>query len=317
MLSLWEIFSHLPLSYFYYESILAIILIQTPLLCFLALRMNIAWQRKAIAFTITAFLVSLFGYAAFFAPKNLVIHTEKITSKNLPTMKIAVVADLHVGPYRRDDWVKKVVEKINAIPDLEAVLIPGDFIYGGTIFTRYLKPLSQLEVPIIFATLGNHDHSDGIDNAAISAAVSKALQDYQVPELKNATAFWSEKNIWIVGVDDNDLGYDDLPKALSDIPKHLKDFPKILLAHSPDMVDHIRSEDHIDLVVSGHTHCGQVRLPWLGAVPFLIPTKNGKNLERHFYDLPHTDLFITCGVGEVGTRMRFLNPPEIAILEIN
>jgi len=114
-------------------------------------------------------------------------------------------------------------------------------------------------------------------------------------------------------VDDNDTGFHDLEKTF----KNTGDEPKILLAHSPDIVDDLDKKNIPDLILSGHAHCGQIRLPVIGALPFIIPTKHGKSMNRHLYNLENTKIFVTCGVGEVGTRARLFNPPEVVVLKIN
>ena len=94
-----------------------------------------------------------------------------------------------------------------------------------------------------------------------------------------------------------------------------KNAGKILLAHSPDIIDEFNSKNKPDLIITGHTHCGQIRLPFFGALPGVIPTDHGKEFDKHFY--ADKNLFVSCGVGESGPPFRFWNPPEINILEIN
>ena len=134
-----------------------------------------------------------------------------------------------------------------------------------------------------------------------SEEVSALLSKFGLTVLKNKNIFWPEKNTWIVGLDDNYWGFHDLKKAFSDVPKNT---PTILLAHSPDIVDELTEDRKPNLILSAHTHCGQIRLPFLGALPFTIPTQNGKKFEGGLYDLGKTKLFVTCGVGETGTRAR-------------
>ena len=91
--------------------------------------------------------------------------------------------------------------------------------------------------------------------------------------------------------------------------------PVILVSHNADIVG--RAEKlGIDLVLAGHTHGGQVRLPFFGAVP-KIPHRLGNHYDRGLFQFGETKLFITSGLGETGPRARLLVPPEVALLEIN
>jgi len=265
-----------------------------------------------ISSSLWLFLIS----GSFYFPQHLIVNNYHLINNNLPKLKIALISDLHVGPYRKKAWIQQIVNKLNNIPNLEAVFIPGDFIFGGIQFTQELAPLKNLKIPIIFATLGNHDHYPTEPlNSYTANGVSQALKKFNIPELKNQSYFWQEKNIYIVGLDDNDLKYHDLDQAFKNIPQNSK---KILLAHSPDIIDELTFTFNPNLILSGHTHCGQVRLPLLGAIPGTIPTKYGKQLEKHHYQInKNQDLFITCGTGEVGTRLRTFNFPEISVLSIN
>lgn len=298
MLTFSEYGNSLSASYFFYEILLVILFLIFGGIFFYYYKKPASKKKKLLLFLSFLILIVL-SYGSFIEPKKLVITEKNLEIKTLPKMKIALISDLHVGPFKNEKWVEKVVKKINSLENIEVLFIAGDFIYGGEKFVAYLKPLEQLKVPVIFSILGNHDHhEDEPQNTILSNAVTNKLADLNIPELKNENFFWEEKGIWIFGMDDNYLQFHDFEKTFN----HTDDQPKILLAHSPDIIDELASSSHkVDLVLFGHTHCGQVRFPSLGAFPYLIPTKNGKNLEKHWYQKKNTNLFITCGVGEVGT----------------
>jgi len=296
--------SNIPTSFFVFEGIIWII--------FLGLPAVYIWKFEILKWYLPLFVFVwwVVWYGSYREPQKLVVREFQIEIPTLPHLRIAVIADIHVGPYKKTDWVQKIVEKLNKLEDIDVLLISGDFVFGGAEkYVSELSPLKDLQIPQKFFTLGNHDH-DIVEprNTIQSEAVSTALRDLGLIELKNDRFFWEEKNMWIAGVDDNDLGYDDLGEAVGNVEQ-----PFILLAHSPDIVDKMTNQ--ANLIVSGHTHCGQIRLPWLGALPFTIPSHNGKKLERWWY--PEKNIFLTCGVGEVGPRARLLNPPEIVVLEVN
>lgn len=252
------------------------------------------------------------AWASFIEPNLLVTRRFEISSENLPNMKIAVVADFHLRPWKEESWVQKVVDQLQQ-EEFDFVVIPGDFLSGSAKkYADFFRPLKQIQKPVYFV-LGNHDYKLNRKWRREGAELLRnKLRQFELLELKNSADFLEKQKTWLIGVEDNYFGFDDLELAQKDVPKNS---PKILLAHSPDIVDKFQEDESLDLIISGHTHCGQVRLPFLGALPYTIPTMNGKALEKHWY--PDEKIFITCGVGESGPRARFLNPPEIVILEVN
>ncbi len=305
-----------PTAYFVYETITWFLILGIPFLILFGWKRNVFIKKIYIFLAITGALIwGTVLYGSFIEPQRLVVREFHITDNKLPSLRLAVIADIHVGPYKDAKWVKKVVERLNKIEDVDALLIPGDFVFGGAgKYVSELNSLKDIKFTYKFATLGNHDH-DIIEprNTIQSSTVSVKLKELGLQELKNKSFFWEEKDIWIIGVDDNDLGYHDVKKAFTGVD----DKPKIFLAHSPDILDEIEERYKTNLVISGHTHCGQIRLPSLGALPFTIPTKNGKKLERYLYKKNGQKIMITCGLGETGPRARLFNPPELVILNIN
>lgn len=222
-------------------------------------------------------------------------------------LKIALISDLHAGPYKKRRFFSRIVKKINAeMPDV--VLIPGDFLLGkAKKFAKELLPLAKLEAPT-FCTLGNHDHwlheKGGIETGA--KFLRSVLRDIGVVELNNESVdFFGE--IKIAGVDDNHFGYDDLDKALKgcDLSR------TVLMAHSPDIDDKL-TERRPALTVCGHTHGGQVNLPmWIGHLPSALHVVRREFAWGWFR---HEKMFVTMGVGESGSRVRWWAWPEVVIL---
>lgn len=281
-------------------------------------------------------------------PYRIVVRDFELRDTGLPPMRIVVVADFHLRAGKSEKFVNRVVEKINQqAPDV--ILIPGDFLTSSAkTYVPKLAGLAHIKAPAYYV-MGNHDYKiNGKTSSKRVETLRKSLQAAELIELRNDSFFLAHKNISIAGVEDNYLRFDDLESALQKI----KDEPFILLAHSPDVVDEFfplinnvskqitapffkgRTEEGFilkknpsptlplekeggikpNLIISGHTHCGQVRVPFIGALPGVIPTENGKKYDRHWYADPH--LFVTCGVGESGPAVRFMNPPEVVVLEI-
>jgi predicted MPP superfamily phosphohydrolase len=258
-------------------------------------------------------------WAVSIEPRRIVVRDFEIKNTGLPPMKIAVISDLHLRFGKSEKFVTRVVQKINEQnPDM--VMIPGDFLTSGADkYATKLIPLQDITAPVYFV-LGNHDYKINAQSPVTRPQIlRKNLRQAELVELKNESIFLSDKNISLVGVEDNYLNFDDLDTALAKV----KTEPFILLAHSPDIVDEFRSsttESRRDrpkpsLIISGHTHCGQIRLPFIGAMPGVIPTDHGKEYDKHWY--PEQNMFVSCGVGESGPAIRFMNPPEVVVLEID
>jgi predicted MPP superfamily phosphohydrolase len=235
-------------------------------------------------------------------------------------LKIAVVADLHLGPYKGAEYVSRVVEEINAInPDI--LLMPGDFIYSRESQADGLAALSKLKPEIIkLATLGNHDYgisrniAGKVDGSIRkSTYVKNRLEQAGIKVLSNENLllFEDNKQIRVTGLEDL-WGYTG---QFADNLFADSEIPTIILEHNPDIILDPRSAT-ADLVVSGHTHGGQVRLPIIGAIAPL-PTKLGRDFDRGLFNYADSSqLFITRGAGEMGPRARLFNRPEIAVLEV-
>jgi predicted MPP superfamily phosphohydrolase len=225
--------------------------------------------------------------------------------------RIAQLSDIHLEHYTEDFFLRHAVAKINELkPDL--VLITGDYItnnLNGPDDGAYAamphcgEILSHLECPMRYGILGNHDV------AVDSAAVLDMLRTHGVTPLVNAHTPLERggQRLWLAGVDDCYFGNPDLSLAIPAAP----DAPVILMCHEPDFMDsvmrHARSP-FIDLVLSGHSHGGQVRMPFVGALQ--LPPMGRKYSMGH-YKFGKTSLYVNRGLGTVGLPVRFDCPPEI------
>ncbi|MBI4458161.1 metallophosphoesterase [Candidatus Uhrbacteria bacterium] len=246
-------------------------------------------------------------YGSFVEPKILTVKTYPIALGATGTrLRIAVISDLHLGAYRHADWTAKIVKRINALrPD--AVVLAGDFV-ATEAGTAGFAPLRDLETRFgAYAVLGNWDYRIG------AIEVRKAIESASVEVLTNESVPLNVdgKTVRLVGLDDLTFGMPDWPAALASVqPGDVV----IAAAHNPDAVQRAEHEN-VDLVVSGHTHCGQVRLPFIGPVPKL-PTDLGRRYDCGVFGFGPVKLFITPGVGETGARARLFNPPEISLLDL-
>jgi uncharacterized protein len=243
----------------------------------------------------------------------------EIRLRNLPGafrgFRIAHLADFHYGEYSEPTYIRSVVRSVNALrPDM--IALTGDFISFGPMARRIsvdfayhcANLLARLECPQTFAVLGNHDALVG------RREVTDALASKGIPVLHNESTPIEKDNgrIWLAGVADTIVGTDaDLSAA---IPRGrvAASEPLILMAHEPDYADQVVGSG-VDLMLSGHTHGGQVRIPFMP--PVNLPPMGRKYVEGHF-SLSDLQLYVTRGIGTVGVPFRFRCPPEITIITL-
>lgn len=275
----------------------------------------IRWKHvthRKLAVAVTAVLAVcwfLVFYGSFVEPRFLTTKSYAVALDRAATHSFtaAVIGDFEVGPYKGEAWVREVVDRTNAQhPD--AVFLMGDYVADNPALASELQPLQELHAPLgVFAVLGNHEGGHGD-----AEAVANALTSFGVTVLRNETTRLSVNGTRIIlaGVDDMDTTGD--PQATLDGLS--ADDRVILLAHTPDV---LLSPDAqlADLVLAGHTHGGQIRLPFIGPV-LPIPDKLGNRYDMGTFTYQSTPLFITPGVGESGPRARLFDPPEISLLTI-
>lgn len=221
-----------------------------------------------------------------------------------PPLRIALLTDLHVGsPWMSVAHVEEIVAATNAAqPNL--VLLLGDYCINGVVagdpvpLADWTRALGRLEAPLgTFAVLGNHDWwNDG-------EAVMAALEAEGVPVLENAAVDLGD--LWVVGIGDQTTGHDDAVRGLVDVPEGA---PIVALTHNPDLFDTL--DGRVALLVAGHSHGGQVDLPFLGAP--VVPSR----YVRGHYRIGGHDLFVSSGLGTSILPVRFRVPPEVVILQL-
>lgn len=242
-------------------------------------------------------------------------HTVEINYYTVPAGNPAVVrpfrivhiTDLHVCSWNKPSNLARIVEIINGVkPDY--VLMTGDYVsHYRELIPGCAKMLSGLKpIKKVIGTSGNHDW--WVDCEYMSACLEKngviMLSNKFLRENDN------EADLCFIGIDDIYTGHDNIEKTFRDVPKNSY---KILLSHSPDVIETAK-EKNIDIVLAGHTHGGQVRLPIIGAV--YIPSKYGRKYAQGWFNDGNTKMFVNRGLGSIFPPIRFLCKKEIVVMEI-
>ena len=319
----------------YYDFLILMILIITayPAVIFLysIYKRPNSWEAKHKKITLALSIILLFGTAtiiwgSFIEPRLIVINRQEINLDKInEPIKIAFISDLHVGPYKQADWVAKVVKKILDLkPDL--VFIGGDNLYNSEYSPEeinYLQPLAELAKQIpTYDVNGNHEYGIGdgktwnenhIYNADWSVEIQTTMEKLGVHYLANDLNIITvrKQKFYLFGGDSILAGKLDF----SILDSRTEELATIALIHNPLFL-FTGNYPKMDLTLSGHTHGGQVRLPFLGPIgriDDLIPL----NFYQGLHDLSNGNkIFVTSGIGESGPRARLFNPPEIALITI-
>lgn len=277
--------------------------------------------RAVTAATILVGLPVLGPYAYFIAVRRLKLEHVPVALSGPPAdlkgLKIIQISDLHFGPTNKDTGrFHRAVDIINTQkPDL--VCLTGDYYQWDP---GYLHDLPEILGRIrsrlgVFACLGNHDYgscypgelkNDPFEYTAIQDAFAK--NDIRILANEAVVLKYKRQLFNLVGLHDLWSGLFDPEDAFNGVNDNL---PTIVLSHNPDtahLVPH-----NFDLMLSGHSHGGQVSWPLVG--PIGIPLKN-RHLHRGFHPLDkRKKLYVNRGLGHT-FRMRLNSPPEISLIEI-
>ena len=270
--------------------------------------------------TVSALAGAIIVYGAFIEPRIITVTEHTIDLEIAEPLTIAVVSDFHVGPYKNKRFVEQVVRTINnRLPDL--VLLAGDYLYTEDARLSDLEPLGNLRASAgVFGVLGNHDQgqlASIFGNRFFTFNRGEDIADFleslgiQMLRNENRVLPLGDSSLIIAGIDDLWTSDADIGAALRDIPDSV---PVILLSHNPNVVQDPRSRA-ADLIVSGHTHGGQVRLPSFGSL--ILPVGIPRRFEQGIIPTDSdTTLLVTRGVGETWGRARLFAWPEVVILTV-
>ncbi|HDI75599.1 MAG TPA: metallophosphoesterase [Thermoprotei archaeon] len=267
-------------------------------------------RRKITVIILTAIILAVL-YPLIIEP-NLIVSTTliRIKSKKIPLsfngFKIIQLSDLHFGEFHlsiREDIILNKVREVQ--PDL--IVITGDIVSDPRGLKEAVSFIEKLaSVAKVIVILGNWDHSSGYSESLVE----------KLSLCKNTTVLInthivlrrSREEVYVIGVDDPYTHRSDLNKSLKSIPAEAF---KILLAHSPQIVG--EASGKVDLILSGHTHGGQVVVPLIGPLFVPLPPDYKKYIHGLYY-VNGTYLYVSRGIGTSILPIRLLAPPEITII---
>ena len=272
------------------------------------------WSRILIVLGTAAFTAGL--WAVWIEPASLTVIEEAISIPGFPhrPLRIAILTDLHVGsPFNGPAKLRHVVDRTNAAaPDIICVL--GDLVIQGVVGGRFVPPeeiaaeLGRLRAAAgVVGVLGNHDGWLNHDR------VEKALERHGVRILEETAAKLDTRAgpVWIAGISDLWTGSHDITAALSAIEDD--GAPVILLTHNPDVFPEV--PERVAITLAGHTHGGQVRLPFVGRP--IVPSRFGQRFAAGHVVEQGRHLFVATGVGTSILPVRFRVPPAISLVTLS
>jgi hypothetical protein len=251
--------------------------------------------------------------------------------KELDGFTIVQLSDLHAGPCVGVRDIKRWVKLANSL-EADLVVITGDFVWSSAHYAEACaKELATLRARWgVYAVLGNHDiwtDADSVAESLLRAGIHVLRDEYEALVVGSA-------RLWLVGIEDRGItgitalgtissispsdfmalwadARDALTKLLDGIPP---DEPRLLLVHNPDFTEMLPGGG-VDLALCGHTHGGQVWLPFIGAP--LIPSCYGKKYRAGLLDNGATLVYINKGLGLIAPPVRFLCRPEVTLLRLS
>ena len=255
-------------------------------------------NRKFLAFIISL-LIIFFIYSYFIEPNLLLVNEKVILSSNIKEdlhgIKIVHFSDLHYGSSINSKNIKKVINKINELePDI--VVFTGDLLD-----IRYTEKYTKKEIDVLtdalkdinaslgkYSIIGNHDYN--------YTELSNIYYDSNFNLLVNKSDIIYGKEGTTIGI----YGFDNITYGEPNI-ENLKENGfassnlKIVLLHEGDYIDYFVNDIKVDVILGGHSHDGQVKLPFIK--PILLP-EGSKNYYEPYYNINNTDIYISNGIGE-------------------
>jgi predicted MPP superfamily phosphohydrolase len=292
------------------------VLLGLLLFIFNAFRRSAGKRLQIVFAAIVLLLAGMVFWGFLIEPGRLVVREQTIQIDNWPQqldgLRIAVLSDIHADDWFVDDKkMRTIVERTNQLQP-ELIVILGDYMSSNGRVTRRVEPerfgaiLKDLRAPLgVYSVLGNHDWwYSGIQ-------VRRGLEKNGIQVLENEVIHFDVRGtqLWLVGLADLWTRRQAIADTVAMVPEGA---PVIALTHNPDIFPDL--PQRVPLLLAGHTHGGQVRLPLIGSV--VESSDFGDRYVRgHVFENNH-HLFVTTGIGTSIVPVRFGVPPEIVLLTI-
>lgn len=243
------------------------------------------------------------------APRDVKLRHLRLGTPNVPgtELRVGFVTDTHVGPTVTAADLDRAMQLVMAEePDL--LLLGGDYVSESP---RYLPETARVignyssSLPLgALAVFGNHDYSND------APRMERLLGSQEVRILRNEAARLPGVELWIAGIDDAILSTPDVGATFEQIPPN---DPVVALWHEPDRADEVAPHGAL-LQLSGHSHGGQVRLPYVGHI---AAPSGGRRYVSGLYDASGMPVYTSHGVGAYRPPLRYRCAPEVTLISLH
>ncbi len=281
---------------------------QSYLMPFFLLWVIVGFKHKQVSlgFVWVALIGGTLGiYARFIEPNLLLVKYSTI--KTGYTLKLALISDMHYGLYSTPQQMQRLVDKLNTL-DVDAIVVAGDWTYEPSKkidLAQQFQPFSQLKT-VVYSVVGNHDEQR--PGPPLEKELKAALIANKVRPIDGQSVDLGVARLAGIG--------DILPNMTNQkrlAALQIQDKPMLLLTHNPDSYYAVPALKQPFVMLAGHTHGGQVNLPYATDKILHIVTQQG--YQRGLYALDQgNQLFVTSGIGMIGLPLRFAMPPTIDVL---
>lgn len=279
-------------------------------------------MKKFIRFLLILLLliILIIIYARYIGTSGLVTKEYKIESNSINNsfdgLKVVHFSDLHYLRIMNKEKLKKIVEEINLInPDIVVFtgdLIDKDYDISNTDKNDLINSLKNIRSKYgKYSILGNNDYvkeKELLEEIYIDSDFILLKNSYDIIYGKD------KDKIFIGGTDTFSFDKANINKIMEYFDNNEDISYKIILTHEPDYIDAIVENYDIDLLLSGHSHNGQVNIPFIKK---LFLPYGSKKYYKNYYKVKNIDLYISSGLGQSRLNLRLLNRPSINFYRIN
>ncbi len=259
-------------------------------------------------------IMSFLGYGYLEATRDPIARGADVIvpdwPKDTPPLKIILLSDTQMaGPDMTPERLSAIVEQVNT-HNADIIALAGDYISQKTFSTKHytagqsIAPLKNLKANMgIVAVLGNHDYWAGEEGFIA------AFNDANIPVLRNEAISIGPINM--VGIDDEFTRHHDIEAAEESL-KRLSPAPNVVLTHGPDVTPKIKFDTAV--ILAGHTHCGQIKLPFIGAIKQV--SRYGERFECGYLKDRYNYIVISAGLGTSIFPIRINAPPDFWVITL-